>query len=710
MQYEKICKPPICEYSIAREKCVKPNPFIQYKSHCSRNNIPFSKCINNYNANKEYASYKACDYYKEYLRNNEAKLKQLLIDGPKKVGRPKKIKEPKEPKKEPKKTVKEPKKTVKEPKKEPKEPKKEPKEPKKEPKEPKKEPKKTVKEPKEPKKEPKTRGRPRKILLPKTSSSIFALSETIVKKPTSSSSIFTLSIPSKKERLSSSTFNLSNSSDKSFKSFETENIQPISKRKSSSSIKNITTPSSVSSNKSNIQLSSSTFKSFSSLDTKSTPKMRTLTSSNLEDDILNIQIKRKEMEDNLRSLIKKNKYLNNSSYNKKKIGKFIFPLMKINRMSNIEYRIKYYKILHKYIESRTKYNDNCLRLYKYLNSKPIYRIGNRIILDKQIGSDSKYGSVFLSHYRLTNKKFGKLFTFATKISDGLNSNNIKEYKVLKDLTNCVIKEECPHFPMSFGKLECTKQNIRDLHTIYSSDISPSFIKQNSSSFISLLSNLPKNIHNKNNLLITLNELAENDHDYFITLYYRDDKIIWNSLVQVILSLMFFHKYINAYHRDSHNGNFLYHKTKPGGYYHYNLYGKDFYLENIGFLWVIWDFGLIQPFSNSKLINNNKYGIGDNNTLLIIDYMKIIKTGYRHKEIDGYISNKYMFSSDIKTFINILYDELLKQEYISSTNIKQFPALDKDLIRILVNYGPNNTFKTEIGSNDFIINANKPYII
>ena len=78
--------------------------------------------------------------------------------------------------------------------------------------------------------------------------------------------------------------------------------------------------------------------------------------------------------------------------------------------------------------------------------------------------------------------------------------------------------------------------------------------------------------------------------------------------------MFFHKYINAFHNDAHAGNFLYHRIKPGGYFHYNIYGQDFYLENIGFLWVIWDFGLIQPFSNSNLINNNKYGYGDPNTL------------------------------------------------------------------------------------------------
>jgi len=78
MQYDKKCKPPSCEYSIAREKCVKPNPFIQFKSNCSRKNIPFSTCINNYNANKKYVSEKACDFYKEYLRHNEEKINKII--------------------------------------------------------------------------------------------------------------------------------------------------------------------------------------------------------------------------------------------------------------------------------------------------------------------------------------------------------------------------------------------------------------------------------------------------------------------------------------------------------------------------------------------------------------------------------------------------------------------------------------------------------
>ena len=53
MQYDKKCKPPICEYSIAREKCVKPNPYIQFKSRCSRKNISASECTNLYNDNKK---------------------------------------------------------------------------------------------------------------------------------------------------------------------------------------------------------------------------------------------------------------------------------------------------------------------------------------------------------------------------------------------------------------------------------------------------------------------------------------------------------------------------------------------------------------------------------------------------------------------------------------------------------------------------------
>ena len=508
------------------------------------------------------------------------------------------------------------------------------------------------------------------------------------------------------KRLSSSTFNLSNSRASSYKSMD-----EIPKS-SSSSIKSIISPSSLSSSSKKMPLSSlssstSKYQSFS----QSTPKMRTRTSSNIEREIEKIQEENKEIEDKLRKLIKKNRQFKNSSEVKKDIGKFIKPLMRINRMTTIQNRIKYYRILHKYINSRKKYEDNCLRLYKYTNSgNSIYRIGNRVILDKQIGMDSEYGSVFLSHYRLNNKKFGKLFTFATKISDGSSYKNQNEYLVLKDLTDCVLREECPHFPISFGKLECRKQNIKDINIKYISDNSPSFKSQKSSSFAKLLENLPKNIYNTPHIMITMNELADNDSEHFINLYHTNDKLIWNALIQIMISIMFFHKYTNAHHRDTHSGNFLYHKITPGGYIHYNLYGKDFYLENLGFLWVIWDFGLMQPFSNSRLINNNKYGFGDPNIIIIKDYLKFITSAFMHKSMNSYIIDTNKFGRDMTEFLYILYDELLKPQF-NTTDLNVLPNLDKEIIRILFNFPyAHNTLRTEIFTDEDIINENKPYII
>jgi hypothetical protein len=174
--------------------------------------------------------------------------------------------------------------------------------------------------------------------------------------------------------------------------------------------------------------------------------------------------------------------------------------------------------------------------------------------------------------------------------------------------------------------------------------------------------------------------------------------------------MFFNNYTKCYHNDAHSGNFLYHKITPGGYFHYNLYGKDFYLENIGFLWVIWDFGLIQPFSNSNLINNNKYGFGDPNIPIIKDYYKIIRSAFMNKSNNGDISDKYKFGRDITEFIFILYDELIKAKF-NTNDINQLPNLDKEIIRILINYLDDyNTFKTELYADEYVINVHKPYII
>jgi hypothetical protein len=701
------CKPPICEYSIAREKCIKPNPYIQFISKCSRENIPFSSCVNSYNLNKKKASEKACDYYKEYLLHNKEKSKEKLKKAPKKEPKEKPKKEPKEkPKKEPKEK---PKKEIKE------------------------KPKKEIKEKpkKEPKTEIKTRGRPRKKISPIPSpikSSIKFPSSLSFEIPSNKSIRKTSSSikPIKEiKRSSSKTFNISDSfisaNDYSHlkKSQKTTSsiITPSNPSSLSKSFKTGKTEQTSSSSKSfkTVPSSSNSFKTVPSLNStsfKSLKTIKTKTPSDIVYDIKEIQNENKELEEKLRALINKKSLTSSEKkrINAEKIGKFILPI--IDRISTINNRIKYYKILHKYISSRNKYPNNCLRLYKYdENDNPIYRIGNRIILDKKIGSNSKYGAVFLSYYRLTNKKFGKIFKFATKISDASRHRNIAEYTILKDLTDITIANKCPHFPISFGKFICNSQNINDVKSnIYLSDKNHSFVRQSSESFKSLLNDLPENIYGKNKIIITINELAEGDSYHFIKKHYLNDKILFNSLIQILLSIMFFYKYINAFHHDTHSGNFLYHKIKPGGYFHYNIYGKDYYLENIGFLWVIWDFGLINPFPNSLLINNNKYGQTYENTLIIYDYFRIIKDGFINEKNHGDMNDAYQFSDYFTFIITKLYDKLHDSSYISNTDIKALPSLNKELLKILTINIYFNTFKTSLNADDKIINANSPYYI
>jgi len=614
------CIPPTCEYSIAREKCIKPNPYIEYKSYCSRNGISLSDCTSQYNSNKINITKDACKYHKERITT----IKPIL------------------PKKKP-----------------------------------------VIK--KQPIINndiiPKKRGRPRKNPIIDNVNKkddielnrILKIKQQIIDilKQTYSSSNKSSSPNSFKTASTPNSFKTASSPN----SFKTASSPNSFKTASTSKLLNISSSSNSNSN----TLSSSTL--FNSNSSKS--------SLNQELDAIQNRLT------TIISNINKYKYLSDEQQeelvsaasrltdieeaeeaekqikleNAQKIKDFILPL--ITRVAaNIKLRIKYYNIVSKYIKSREKYENNCLKFYKLNTANTTFRIGNRIILDKKIGSSSKYGSVYLSHYRhQTNRKFGHLIKFATKIIDLNKIRNQIEYSILEDLTIVVISEGCPHFPITFGKLTCTDNNAAT--SKYSSDPDNSFYKYKS--------------------LFIFSELANGDYKQFYRIYYENTKFILNAFVQIILSLMFFYKYINAFHNDAHYGNFLYHKIKPGGYFHYTIDGQDYYLENIGFLWVIWDFGLITPFTNSKSINNNKYGeyyenrsnkFGDNrvSNSIVRDYIRIIKTGFINTHDGGKISNVYQFPNDVNDTITYIFNFIKNYRYIN--DITKLSSVNRRLLNIL----------------------------
>jgi DNA-binding transcriptional regulator YhcF (GntR family) len=359
----------------------------------------------------------------------------------------------------------------------------------------------------------------------------------------------------------------------------------------------------------------------------------------------------------------------------KKIHNLFIPYIK--RISaNIIDRINYFNIMKKYLLS-IKETKNCLRLYNIdsKTNKPIYRVGTKIILDKQIGSESVYGIVFLAHFKSNIKygtKFDKLNKFAVKITNQTNSNK-KEILILENLTQEVKNFKCPHFPISYGSLRCNNSRAKSNNSDDYSIVKDKHKKKKL---------FPKLVNNNKSLLIQLNELASGDLKYNLTS--RENTDIFNTITQILISIMFFQDRMQSYHTDTHAGNFLYHKIKPGGYFHYNIYGKDYYLENKGYLWVIWDFGLVKSFSKTDISIN-------------YDHKLIIES------IDYFIYNYKLLSSNEYKIIELLLALIKKYDNIKTINLSE--KINNEILDFLIK--KVSSFKTIKPSN--IINEN-PYII
>ncbi len=159
--------------------------------------------------------------------------------------------------------------------------------------------------------------------------------------------------------------------------------------------------------------------------------------------------------------------------------------------------------------------------------------------------------------------------------------------------------------------------------------------------------------------------------------------------------MFFNKYVNAYHHDCHYGNFLYHLIEPGGYFHYNIYGTDYYIENLGYLWVIWDYGLIVPYYNSYEINKNKFGSYNNKILPITnDYTRFMSS------LISVLDDKHIYLTDVLS--NFL------TSYRTITSVDSIKSFSIQLLDILNTY--STTFKKTINTNHTKVINKIPYII
>ena len=323
--------------------------------------------------------------------------------------------------------------------------------------------------------------------------------------------------------------------------------------------------------------------------------------------------------------------------------------------ANIQDRINYYNALFKILSTITY--KQCLEFRNTTNGHKTYTIGDskQIEVSRQIGTASKYGVIYLSNIKDKEK-----YKFAIKIMKKIKGN-LDEIKILEKLSAMTLKKVTPHFPILYKTFECSFPHTGD--------------------------NYPKLIQ-KGTHLIVLNELADGDLAtiLFEPNFHSSFEIIKNTLQQIYISILTFHLYTNKIHADCHYGNFLYHKIKAGGYIHYKIYDVDVYIKNLGYLWIIWDYGLAkrQTYENSY-----------------VDYDRIICAFINNtpKRRYGWIqTTEFIYSDQIANFVedvNVCLRVLDQEKYLWIDKLLKTKLFSKELIK-----PPDNE----------IINLGHPYIL
>ena len=297
-------------------------------------------------------------------------------------------------------------------------------------------------------------------------------------------------------------------------------------------------------------------------------------------------------------------------------------------------RFKNYKIINEIIKEKIE-NANNKCLVPLGNNT--YSLNNTIILLKKIGTESSYGSVYLSVIKRHSK-----IKFITKIQV-FTYDAMKEIRYLKLLTKYAYLNKNIHLPIIYNTITCD------------------YFNKNNNKLPENLLKKSNNINSYNSLFV---ELANGDLNNFLKTYKKINiDLIHNILAQCFIGILTLHNN-NIIHNDTHIGNFLYFNIYKKGCFKYTYKDLIFYIENIGFNWVIWDFGLSKDLNHIHLSMRIKY--------IIKDYITLLKSFIKHLINAGIYDNDDMI--EIKKYINnnfvneyIFFKLLIKNNLLFSKN-------------------------------------------
>jgi hypothetical protein len=310
-------------------------------------------------------------------------------------------------------------------------------------------------------------------------------------------------------------------------------------------------------------------------------------------------------------------------------------------------------------------SEECLKK-KMFGYKVGYTVAGIVNLEKKIGSDSVFGTIYLTSmpYLLGT------YPIASKVMV-VSQNNESETKMNEWITErLIVKKQTKHFVMMYKSTKCSHQNRK-------------------------VNNLLKNEQ-----LVNYNELCNGDLSSLMKTDDRNDEMLMiNMAYQVIIAIATYQHRVGYRHHDCHHGNILYQLNTESGYYHYIYNGLDFYIMSCKYNMCIFDFGMSEPMSKT----DNGFG----------DYSRILPSFVSHQtygDIQGVVKanvNANMFM--IMTRVQRIIDKLLKTAKSAKTDIFQ-----EIIDNVFKTFKPeNNVFTTNKPTNilnmiPFIINKVEEY--
>lgn len=267
------------------------------------------------------------------------------------------------------------------------------------------------------------------------------------------------------------------------------------------------------------------------------------------------------------------------------------------------------------LHTRLSYNRHIAKsLQKTLGQLPPYKQCIRArVQDMSMLGGGDYGHV--SGARVGHRVFAVKFAAIVEEEDegDTDTHSWHESLLLRDIIQPILaKKMCPNLPYLLGRFTCDDCMVRDEE---GENKDKSDIKSKSKS----------DIKSKNNstditrCIIMPMELASRNLQAYLTTKpttasgkFRVNEI-YSALFQIMAALHAIQLYGQIMHFDVKKENILVYDVVPGGYWHYVIHGKHYYVPNMGQLFVLGDFGLSRSMSpdfelyRSKTVTRYRFG-------------------------------------------------------------------------------------------------------